>query len=222
VVSFDHVNHDILMGRVARVIRDKGVWQLMGKYRRRGAMADGLVEASVEGTPQGGRLSPLLANIYLDALDKEREKRGHCFCRYADDCNIYVGREASAPEGECRSERNGEGLGTQVAGVSTGSQEADRNRAGEPGKTQSQGTGDGAQQPEPQPQTTARRLGAIHTRLVGVLPIGPSATTSRRPRGMGPQAYPEMLLVEMARPEGAGAKATTAWVERHRSRGGDE
>jgi group II intron reverse transcriptase/maturase len=96
VVSFDHVNHDILMGRVARVIRDKGVWQLMGKYLRRGAMADGLVEASVEGTPQGGRLSPLLANIYLDALDKEREKRGHCFCRYADDCNIYVGSQTAA------------------------------------------------------------------------------------------------------------------------------
>jgi hypothetical protein len=59
-------------------------------------MADGLVEASVEGTPQGGRLSPLLANIYLDALDKEREKRGHCFCRYADDCNIYVGSQTAA------------------------------------------------------------------------------------------------------------------------------
>jgi hypothetical protein len=72
------------------------VWQLMGKYLRRGAMADGLVEASVEGTPQGGRLSPLLANIYLDALDKEREKRGHCFCRYADDCNIYVGSQTAA------------------------------------------------------------------------------------------------------------------------------
>jgi hypothetical protein len=72
------------------------VWQLMGKHLRRGAMADGLVEASVEGTPQGGRLSPLLANIYLDALDKEREKRGHCFCRYADDCNIYVGSQTAA------------------------------------------------------------------------------------------------------------------------------
>jgi RNA-directed DNA polymerase len=93
---FDHVNHDILMGRVASVIRDKRVLQLMGKYLRRGAMVDGLVEASVEGTPQGGPLSPLLANIYLDALDKELEKRGHCFCRYADDCNIYVGSQSAA------------------------------------------------------------------------------------------------------------------------------
>lgn len=93
---FDHVNHDILMGRIAKVIRDKRVLQLIGKYLRRGAMVDGLVEASVEGTPQGGPLSPLLANIYLDALDQELERRGHAFCRYADDCNIYVGSQAAA------------------------------------------------------------------------------------------------------------------------------
>jgi group II intron reverse transcriptase/maturase len=93
---FDQVNHDILMGRIGVVIRDKRVLHLIGKYLRRGAMVDGLVAASVEGTPQGGPLSPLLANIYLDALDKELERRGHCFCRYADDCNIYVGSQAAA------------------------------------------------------------------------------------------------------------------------------
>lgn len=93
---FDHVNHDILMGRIAEVIRDKRVLHLIGKYLRRGAMVDGLVEASVEGTPQGGPLSPLLANIYLDELDKELERRGHRFCRYADDCNIYVGSQTAA------------------------------------------------------------------------------------------------------------------------------
>jgi group II intron reverse transcriptase/maturase len=93
---FDHVNHDILMGRIAGVIRDKRVLQLIGRYLRRGAMVDGLMEASVEGTPQGGPLSPLLANIYLDALDQELERRGHAFCRYADDCNIYVGSQAAA------------------------------------------------------------------------------------------------------------------------------
>lgn len=93
---FDHVNHDILMGRMARAIRDKRVLHLIGKYLRRGAMVDGLVEASVEGTPQGGPLSPMLANIYLDALDKELERRGHRFCRYADDCNIYVSSQAAA------------------------------------------------------------------------------------------------------------------------------
>jgi len=93
---FDHVNHDILMGRIGKVIRDKRMLHLMGKYLRRGAMVDGLVEASVEGTPQGGPLSPLLANIYLDALDQELERRGHSYCRYADDCNIYVGSQAAA------------------------------------------------------------------------------------------------------------------------------
>jgi RNA-directed DNA polymerase len=93
---FDHVNHDILMGRIARVIRDKRVLHLIGKYLRRGALVEGVVTASVEGTPQGGPLSPLLANIYLDELDRELEKRGHTFCRYADDCNIYVGSQVAA------------------------------------------------------------------------------------------------------------------------------
>jgi group II intron reverse transcriptase/maturase len=93
---FDAVNHDILMGRIATTIRDKRALHLIGKFLRRGAMVDGLVEASVEGTPQGGPLSPLLANIYLDALDQELERRGHAFCRYADDCNIYVGSQAAA------------------------------------------------------------------------------------------------------------------------------
>jgi RNA-directed DNA polymerase len=93
---FDHVNHDILMGRIGKVVRDKRMLQLIGKYLRRGAMVDGLVEASEEGTPQGGPLSPLLANIYLDALDKELDRRKHSYCRYADDCNIYVGSQAAA------------------------------------------------------------------------------------------------------------------------------
>src|SRR5258708_1680809 len=93
---FDHVSHDILMGRIAQVIRDKRVLHLIGKYLRRGAMVEGVVTASVEGTPQGGPTSPLPANIYLDALDKELERRGHSFCRYADDCNIYVRSEAAA------------------------------------------------------------------------------------------------------------------------------
>jgi RNA-directed DNA polymerase len=93
---FDHVNHDILMGRIGKTIRDKRVLGLIGKCLRRGAMIDGVAVRSEEGTPQGGPLSPLLANIYLDALDKELERRGHAFCRYADDCNIYVSSEAAA------------------------------------------------------------------------------------------------------------------------------
>src|SRR5262252_509783 len=87
---FDHVNWDILMGKIGQVIRDKRVLKLIGKYLRAGAMLNGVVVKSVEGTPQGGPLSPLLANIYLDALDRELERRGLSFVRYADDCNIYV------------------------------------------------------------------------------------------------------------------------------------
>ncbi len=93
---FDHLNHDILMARIARVIRDKRVLGLIGSYLRSGVLTEGMVVASEEGAPQGGPLSPLLANIYLDALDKELERRGHKFSRYADDCNIYVGSQAAA------------------------------------------------------------------------------------------------------------------------------
>ncbi len=93
---FDQVNHDILLGRIGKTIRAKRVLKLIGKYLRRGAMVDGVVVRSKQGTPQGGPLSPLLANIYLDPLDKELERRRHCFCRYADDVNIYVGSGAAA------------------------------------------------------------------------------------------------------------------------------
>jgi group II intron reverse transcriptase/maturase len=78
---FDRVNHDILMNRIAKTIRDKRVLGLIGRYLRAGVMVEGLVQASEEGTPQGGPLSPLLANIYLDALDRELEKRGLAFSR---------------------------------------------------------------------------------------------------------------------------------------------
>jgi RNA-directed DNA polymerase len=93
---FDHVHHDILMNRIGRVIRDKRMLRLIGRYLRAGVMIEGVVIASEEGTPQGGPLSPLLANIYLHALDQELEKRGLAFCRYADDCNIYVSSQRAA------------------------------------------------------------------------------------------------------------------------------
>jgi group II intron reverse transcriptase/maturase len=87
---FDRVNHDILMSRVARHVKDKRVLKLIRSYLKAGIMVNGIQVRSEEGTPQGGPLSPLLANILLDDLDKELERRGHRFCRYADDCNIYV------------------------------------------------------------------------------------------------------------------------------------
>lgn len=92
---FDRVNHDILMSRVFHRVKDKRVLRLIGNYLKAGIMHNGVVSARTEGTPQGGPLSPLLSNILLDALDRELEKRGHKFCRYADDCNIYVKTERS-------------------------------------------------------------------------------------------------------------------------------
>jgi len=87
---FDRVNHDILMSRVARKVKDKRVLRLIRRYLQVGVMSEGLVSIRIEGTPQGGPLSPLLSNILLDDFDKELERRGHVFSRYADDCNIYV------------------------------------------------------------------------------------------------------------------------------------
>ena len=87
---FDRVNHDMLMARMARVVKDKRVLKLIRAYLESGVMINGVVTETEEGVPQGGPLSPLLSNIMLDDLDKELEKRGHKFVRYADDCNIYV------------------------------------------------------------------------------------------------------------------------------------
>jgi RNA-directed DNA polymerase len=92
---FDEVNHDLLMGRIRRRVKDKRMLKLIRAFLRSGVMEGGLTQATDKGTPQGGPLSPLLSNILLDDLDKELEKRGHCFCRYADDCNIYVATHRS-------------------------------------------------------------------------------------------------------------------------------
>jgi RNA-directed DNA polymerase len=92
---FDRVQHDVLMVRVSRRVKDKGVLALIGRFLRAGMMQNGVCVRREEGTPQGGPLSPLLANILLDDLDQELAKRGHRFCRYADDCNIYVKSEAA-------------------------------------------------------------------------------------------------------------------------------
>ena len=87
---FDRINHDILIDRLHRRIGDAGVMRLIRAYLDGGIMSDGVVQQRYQGTPQGGPLSPLLANVLLDEVDKELERRGHCFARYADDCNVYV------------------------------------------------------------------------------------------------------------------------------------
>ena len=92
---FDRVNHDILMEKVSRGVDDRRVLKLIRRYLEAGMMADGVVSPRTQGTPQGGPLSPLLSNILLTELDRELESRGHAFCRYADDCNIYVRSQAA-------------------------------------------------------------------------------------------------------------------------------
>jgi RNA-directed DNA polymerase len=87
---FDRVNHDVLMGKLSQRIADRRVLGLIRRYLEAGVMANGVVQERYEGTPQGGPLSPLLANVLLDEVDKELERRGHRFVRYADDCNVYV------------------------------------------------------------------------------------------------------------------------------------
>src|SRR3989454_10178213 len=102
---FDRVNHDKLMGQIAKRVRDKRLLKLIRAFLNAGVMENGLVSPSVEGTPQGGPLSPLLSNLVLDELDRELERREHRFVRYADDCNIYV-----------RSERAGKRVMQSVTG----------------------------------------------------------------------------------------------------------
>jgi group II intron reverse transcriptase/maturase len=88
---FDRVNHDVLMGKLHNRIADQRMLRVIRRFLEAGIMADGVVMERYEGTPQGGPLSPLLANVLLDQVDKELERRGHTFVRYADDCNVYVG-----------------------------------------------------------------------------------------------------------------------------------
>ena len=148
--SFDRVNHDMLMVRVAREVKDKRVLKLIGRYLRSGIMVEGVVMERTEGTPQGSPLSPLLANLYLDPLDQELEQRGHAFARYADDCNVYVGgpadrdlvavdREASAAEGEPEQERGGAALGAEVSGIPNHPRRPDRSFPGKPRALQATG-----------------------------------------------------------------------------------
>jgi group II intron reverse transcriptase/maturase len=103
---FDRVNHDVLMGKLNRRITDRRVLALIRRYLEAGMMANGVVQERSEGTPQGGPLSPLLANVLLDEVDKELERRGHRFARYADDCNVYV-----------RSKRTGERVMQALVGL---------------------------------------------------------------------------------------------------------
>jgi RNA-directed DNA polymerase len=130
---FDRVNHDKLLGQIAKRVGDKRLLKLIRAFLNAGVMENGLVSPSVEGTPQGGPLSPLLSNLVLDELDRELERRGHRFVRYADDCNIYVRSERGGPtgdgqhhaihhataqaQGERQEERGGAAAGAEVSWI---------------------------------------------------------------------------------------------------------
>jgi RNA-directed DNA polymerase len=115
---FDRVNHDMLMARLARHASDKRLLRIVRRFLEAGMMWDGVCVERHEGTPQGGPLSPLLANLLLDDLDKELERRGHRFCRYADDCNIYVRTEKAGERVMASVTRYlGEELGLRVNGA---------------------------------------------------------------------------------------------------------
>jgi group II intron reverse transcriptase/maturase len=103
---FDRVNHDVLMDRLAKRIDDKAVLRLIRRYLDAGIMDNGVVMERFEGTPQGGPLSPLLANVLLDDVDRALERRGHRFVRYADDCNVYV-RSRKACWADCAGSMTG-------------------------------------------------------------------------------------------------------------------
>lgn len=102
---FDRVNHDMVMGRVAKKVTDKQVLGLLRRYLTAGMMVDGVVHRREEGTPQGGPLSPLLANVLLDDVDKMLERNGHAFCRYADDLNVYVHSQKAGERVKARLEK---------------------------------------------------------------------------------------------------------------------
>ena len=191
---FDRVNHDILMGRVAKRVVDKRILKLIRGFLTAGVMADGLVGPTDEGTPQGGPLSPLLSNLMLDELDKELERRGHRFVRYADDCNIYVRsqragervmasvepvpRQAAQAQGQQGQERGGPAERAQVPGLQLHGSEAAAaaDRAAGAGPVQGAGPGTDAADAGREPR-------ADRSRSFAPTSMGGGATSaSARPR----------------------------------------
>ena len=200
---FDHVNHDILMRRIAQVISDKRILRLIGRYLRAGVLLNGVLVKSEEGTPQGGPLSPLLANIYLDALDRELEKRGLSFCRYADDCNIYVSSEAAAKRVLVGIWIWIEKHPRLLSGVSHQPPGAAGSGAAKCRTMQAEGARDLARLPQCDESAVTRRVAAVYRRLVGILPAGRGAARDFSTGGLDSAAHTEVLLAALAQCAGS-------------------
>ena len=239
---FDRVNHDILMDRVARRISDKRLLRLIRAYLNAGVMEDGLVGPTDEGVPQGGPLSPLLSNLVLDEFDRELTRRGLRFCRYADDCNIYV-RSRRAGErvmaSVCRfltsrlqlkvnesKSRGGSKWGAKVPGIHDlerpRADPADRREG--PGEVQGAGPGTDASDARCQCAAVDRASGAIPDRLARLLRLLPDADRAAQPRRLDPSPITHVYLATVEeRADSVCATAPTGCVplpRGHRCRDG--
>ena len=214
---FDRVNHDVLMGRLAKRIEDKAMLRILRRYLEAGVMANGVVMERHMGTPQGGPLSPLLANVLLDEVDKELELRGHAFVRYADDCNVYVAVEAgrttcdagaealvreTSASGQRGKERGGASVGSTVPGLQLlGSGREGREAPGQQeGPDEVQGASPADYKPEwrAEPATGGGRATALRAGVEGILRLSGYTGGFPRPGPMDPPpaAYVAITPVE--------------------------
>ena len=214
---FDRVNHDVLMGRLAKRIEDKAMLRILRRYLQAGVMANGVVMERHMGTPQGGPLSPLLANVLLDEVDQELELRGHAFVRYADDCNVYVRsrragervmqaleapvRETSA-SGQRGKERGGASVGSTVPGLQLlGSGREGREAPGQqegPDEVQRASPADYKPERRAEPATGGGRATELRAGVEGILRLSGHTGGFPRPGPMDPPpaAYIAITPVE--------------------------
>src|SRR5258706_5898577 len=203
---FDRVNHDKLMGQIAKRVEDKRLLKLIRAFLNAGVMENGLVSPSVEGTPQGGPLSPLLSNLVLDVLDRELERRGHRFVRYADDCNIYVRSERAGQrvdgehhalhhakaqaQGQRGKECGGTTAGTQVSRVQLRgwSRHQAHDRAEISGPVQAAYPGHHATGQRRQHQDDNGRVGSVYAGLAQLFRLLRNARGVDRSHSLGPAA----------------------------------
>ena len=223
---FDRVNHDVLMGRLEKRIGDKRMLGLIRRYLEAGIMANGVVMERYEGTPQGGPLSPLLANVLLDEVDKELEKRGLSFVRYADDLNVYV-RSRRAGEDAMETLRRlyarlrlrineaksavARAVGPEVPGLQllggTGTEGETARGAQGPGSDEAASPGADSPERWRSHEDGVRGTAQLPLRLEAVLPAGRHAADLQQPRRVAPPpaAHGAAQTVEARQPPSTGS-----------------